>query len=68
MINANHISAVKEKLAVDLVEASIITNYSISTLRRLVKSGRLKSTQACPNGKIAILMDDLKQYFGSCDD
>jgi len=54
----------KEKLVVDLIEASILTSESIPTLRRRIKKGILEAIQKQPNGKILISMESLHRYIG----
>ena len=54
----------KEKLVVDLIEASSLLSESVPTLRRRIATGILNAFQSQPNGKWFINREDLDRYRG----
>ena len=60
----DRMAVAKEKLVVDLIEASMLTSESVPTLRRRIKKGILEAIQKQPNGKILISMESLHRYIG----
>jgi hypothetical protein len=60
----NKISVAKEKLVIDLIEASMLTSESVPTLRRRIATGILNAFQSQPNGKWFINREDLDRYRG----
>ena len=54
----------KEKLVVDLIEASSLLSESVPTLRRRIATGILNAFQSQPKGKWFINREDLDRYRG----
>jgi len=52
----------KEKLVVDLIEASSLLSVSVPTLRRWIKKGLLRAFQTHPNGKWLMNREDIDMH------
>ena len=48
----------------DINDVSLLTGYSVSTLRRRISEGRLKCTQSIKRGKLLFLKDDIERFLG----
>ena len=46
-----------------IMDVSLISNLSISTIRRRIEQGKLKVLQDVPNGKLLFKRDDLENWL-----
>lgn len=60
----SRINKAKERLMLDLNEASMLTNESVPTLRRRIASGMLVARQNTYRGRWLISREDLNRYLG----
>ena len=58
------IELAKCKDYLDIKDVSLLTGYSLSTLRRRISEGRLKCTQSIKRGKLLFLKGDIEQFLG----
>ena len=56
---------IKSKSYLDLHDVSILTNFSISTLRKRVLEGRLKAIQSVPRGKLLFSREEVDSFLKS---
>jgi len=54
----------KEKVAVDLIEASMLLSVSVSTLRRWIAKGYMRGFQTHPKGKWFMNIEDVNVHRG----
>ena len=51
------------KKYLDILDVSLLSNKSISTIRRKISDGILKSFQDVPKGKLSFLRADVKSWI-----
>ena len=56
---------IKSKSYLDLHDVSILTGFSISTLRNRVRDGKLKAIQSVPRGKLLFLRKEVDIFLQS---
>ena len=57
------IELANSKQYLDIMDVSLISNLSISTIRRRIEQGKLKVLQDVPNGKLLFKRDDLENWL-----
>ena len=56
---------IKSKSYLDLKDVSILTGFSISTLRKRVAEGRLKAIQSVQRGKLLFARSEVDSFLQS---
>ncbi len=51
------------KSYLDITDVSLLTGYSVSTIRRRIEQGRLKALQNIPNGKLLFKKEDVDKWL-----
>ena len=57
------IELANSKQYLDIMDVSLISYLSISTIRRRIEQGKLKVLQDVPNGKLLFKRDDLENWL-----
>ena len=47
----------------DITDVSLLTGYSVSTIRRRIEEGRLKAFQNVPNGKLLFKKEAIEEWL-----
>tara|TARA_Y100000592_G_scaffold23244_1_gene36084 strand:+ start:1281 stop:1535 length:255 start_codon:yes stop_codon:yes gene_type:complete len=53
----------KEKECLDIKDVSVLSNLSISTIRRRIEDGVLKPIQEVPNGKLLFKRSNVERWL-----
>ena len=53
----------QSKTYLDIKDVSLLSNKSISTIRRKIEEGKLKALQDVPNGKLTFKRVDVEQWI-----
>ena len=51
------------KSYLDITDVSLLTGYSVSTIRRRIEEGRLKAFQNVPNGKLLFKKEAIEEWL-----
>ena len=51
------------KSYLDITDVSLLTGYSVSTIRRRIEQGRLKALQNIPNGKLLFKKEAIEEWL-----
>ena len=61
--NKLRMQLVVAKTYLDIKDVSLLSNKSISTIRRKIEEGKLKALQDVPNGKLTFKRVDVEQWI-----
>jgi len=57
------IKLAQTKKYLDIKDVSLLTNFSISSLRRKISEGKLKPIQDVPNGKLLFKKSNIEKWL-----